>query len=102
MGLPSTGQVYACGNQLTRTGLTKASAALTTLLYSGEFSDLATGLQYLRARFYNPTKWRISTWSRSVSNADEAWLVSCSHDSLKGDNLVRYLVQSRSLLNKVE
>jgi len=63
MGLPLTGQIYAYdayGNQLTGAGLTSASAALTTLLYSGEFSDLATGLQYLRARFYNPQTGRFN------------------------------------------
>lgn len=30
-------------------------AAATTLLYSGQQTDAATGLQYLRARYYNPT-----------------------------------------------
>jgi RHS repeat-associated protein len=31
-----------------------ASAALTNLLYSGEKTDATTGLQYLRARYYDP------------------------------------------------
>ncbi len=67
MGLPvsvgSEQQVFAYdayGNQLVGSGLTTAAAALTTLLYSGEFSDLATGLQYLRARFYNPATGRFN------------------------------------------
>jgi RHS repeat-associated protein len=34
-------------------GFTLANA-LTTLLYSGEMTDQLTGLQYLRARYYNP------------------------------------------------
>jgi RHS repeat-associated protein len=31
------------------------SAAATTLLYSGQETDAATGLQYLRARYYSPS-----------------------------------------------
>ncbi|MEM7682299.1 MAG: RHS repeat-associated core domain-containing protein [Planctomycetota bacterium] len=32
-----------------------ASQALTSLLYSGEFTNAGTGNQYLRARWYNPS-----------------------------------------------
>ena len=56
MGLPLTGQVYAYdayGNQITGTGLTTASAALTTLPYSGEQRDFTTKLDNLRARPYS-------------------------------------------------
>ena len=53
-GQPLTGQIFrydAFGNRLDDV------VALTTLLYSGEQTD-ATGLQYLRARYYNPnTGW---------------------------------------------
>ena len=51
-GQPLTGQIYrydAYGNPI---GF-DPSAALTTLLYSGEQLDQLTGLQYLRARYYD-------------------------------------------------
>jgi len=44
----------AYGNMLEGTNLTTAQAALTSLLYSGEWTQ-ANGQQYLRARFYDPT-----------------------------------------------
>lgn len=37
-----------------------ASAALTSLLYSGEQSDANTGWQYLRARYYDPASGRFN------------------------------------------
>jgi len=51
-GQPLTGQIYrydAYGNPI---GF-DSSTALTTLLYSGEQTDQLTGLQYLRARYYD-------------------------------------------------
>ena len=74
MGLPLSGQVYAYdayGNQLTGSGLTTAAAALTTLLYSGEQSDLVTGLQYLRARFYDPSTGRFNRLDPFSGNLDD-------------------------------
>ena len=50
----------AYGNMLDATHLTTATAALTTLLYSGEQTDRATGLQYLRARYYDPATGRFN------------------------------------------
>ena len=51
-------QVHAPpGLRLRRPGLTVDFAltdALTALLYSGKLADQLTGLQYLRARYYNP------------------------------------------------
>jgi RHS repeat-associated protein len=44
----------AYGNLIVAPGLVQQVAqALTTLLYSGEHTDAATGLQYLRARYYS-------------------------------------------------
>ena len=56
-GQPLTGQVFrydAFGNRL------DSSTALTTLLYSGEQTD-GTGLQYLRARYYDPAVGRFNS-----------------------------------------
>ena len=56
-GQPLTGQIYAYdafGNRL------DSSNALTTLLYSGEQTEAVTGLQYLRARYYDPTTGRFN------------------------------------------
>ena len=36
----------------------EVAAAMTSLLYSGELTDATTGLQYLRARYYDPTSGR--------------------------------------------
>ncbi len=47
-------QVFAYDAYGVPIGFTLANA-LTTLLYSGEMTDQLTGLQYLRARYYNPT-----------------------------------------------
>lgn len=49
----STHQIYAYDAYGIPVGFNLA-AALTTLLYSGEMTDQLTGLQYLRARYYNP------------------------------------------------
>ena len=43
----------AYGNMLAGTGLTTAAAALTSILYSGQWT-MKSGQQYLRARFYDP------------------------------------------------
>ena len=43
----------AYGNMLTGTGLTTAATALTSILYSGQWT-MKSGQQYLRARFYDP------------------------------------------------
>jgi RHS repeat-associated protein len=50
----------AYGNMLPGLGLhAEPATALTSLLYSGEQTD-ATGLQYLRARYYDPTTGRFN------------------------------------------
>jgi RHS repeat-associated protein len=51
----------AYGVSLAGTGLTSASSALTSLLYSGEQFDSRVGLQYLRARYYSPSLGRFTT-----------------------------------------
>jgi RHS repeat-associated protein len=52
----------AYGNQLTGANLTGASAALTSLLYSGEQFDAKLATQYLRGRpAYDPATGRFST-----------------------------------------
>ncbi len=54
------GELLAIHNaQATLTGTT-AAAALTSLLYSGEFFDANIGRQYLRARWYDPTTGRFN------------------------------------------
>jgi RHS repeat-associated protein len=51
----------AYGNLLGGTGLSSdQSVILTSLLYSGEQTDRATGLQYLRARYYDPSTGRFN------------------------------------------
>lgn len=51
----------AYGNMLSGTGLTAdAKNALTSFHYSGEQTDTATGLQYLRARYYDPSTGRFN------------------------------------------
>jgi RHS repeat-associated protein len=49
----------AFGNMLAGPGLTGAADASTRLLYSGEQTD-QTGLQYLRARYYDPRTGRFN------------------------------------------
>jgi RHS repeat-associated protein len=50
----------AYGNLLSGVNLTTVNA-LTSLLYSGEQTDSGTGLQYLRARMYDPRTGRFET-----------------------------------------
>ena len=50
-------------------GLTSAANAITSLLYSGEQTDKATGLQYLRARYYNPRTGRFNRLDPFSGNA---------------------------------
>jgi RHS repeat-associated protein len=52
LGQPLAGQVFAYDAYGNAVGFNPASA-LTSLLYSGEQVDGATGLQYLRARYYD-------------------------------------------------
>ena len=44
------------------------AAAATTLLYSGQQTDAATGLQYLRARMYNPSTGTFTSLDSSSGN----------------------------------
>ena len=60
----------AYGNMLAGTNLTSVAAALTTLLYSGEQTD-PTGLQYLRARFYNPANGRFNRLDTFAGSATD-------------------------------
>jgi RHS repeat-associated protein len=67
IGQPVSGQVYrydAFGNRLDST------SALTTILYSGEQTD-ATGLQYLRARYYDPTTGRFNRLDPFAGNGND-------------------------------
>lgn len=45
---------------LTAAGVTAQAQALTAVLYSGELTDRVTGMQYLRARYYNPSVGRLN------------------------------------------
>ncbi len=58
-GQPLSGQVYAYDAYGNAIGFDPASA-LTSHLYSGERFDATTGLQYLRARYYNPATGRFN------------------------------------------
>ncbi len=52
----------AYGNMLnTVFGADTQAHALTILLYSGEFTNRVTGLQYLRTRYYDPTSGRFNS-----------------------------------------
>lgn len=51
----------AFGIMLMGTGLTPSGNAWTRLLYSGEQTDRGTGLQYLRARYYDPRNGRFAS-----------------------------------------
>ncbi len=61
----------AYGNMLPGTGLhVDPATALTSLLYSGEQTD-ATGLQYLRARYYNPANGRFNRLDPYAGNVQD-------------------------------
>jgi RHS repeat-associated protein len=62
----------AYGNQLTGagSGLTTADAATTRFLYSGERTD-KTGLQYLRARYYDPRSGRFTQLDPFAGNVQD-------------------------------
>lgn len=61
----------AFGIQLAAATLTSASSALTSLLYSGEQTDRSLGLQYLRARYYDPSVGRFTSFdSFEASSGD--------------------------------
>jgi RHS repeat-associated protein len=65
-------QVYAYdayGNHLTTSGFTPATSASTSLLYSGEQTDKATALQYLRARYYDPRTGRFNRLDDYAGNS---------------------------------
>ncbi len=47
------------------------AAALTSLLYSGEQTDALTGLQYLRARYYDPATGRFNRLDPFAGNLDD-------------------------------
>ena len=49
-----------------------ADQAATSLLYSGEFTDAATGQQYLRARFYDPTPGRFNRLDPFAGNLSDS------------------------------
>jgi RHS repeat-associated protein len=48
-----------------------ADQAATSLLYSGEFTDAATGQQYLRARFYDPSTGRLNRLDPFAGNMND-------------------------------
>jgi RHS repeat-associated protein len=61
----------AYGNMLPGSGLTVEPAnAFTSLLYSGEQTDI-TGLQYLRARYYNPASGRFNRLDPFAGNIQD-------------------------------
>lgn len=61
----------AYGNLLAGTHLTdQVASALVSLLYSGEQTDL-TGLQYLRARYYNPSTGGFNRLDPFFGNLDD-------------------------------
>jgi RHS repeat-associated protein len=60
----------AFGNMLSGPGLTMADDASTRLLYSGEQTD-NTGLQYLRARYYDPRSGRFNRLDPFAGNTQD-------------------------------
>jgi len=60
----------AYGNQLEGPGLTSAANAATRFLYSGEQTD-KTGLQYLRARYYDPRSGRFNRMDPFAGNIQD-------------------------------
>jgi RHS repeat-associated protein len=63
----------AYGKMLSGLNLTAASAALTSLLYSGEMLDVRLGMQYLRARYYDPATGRFNQFDKFQGGFDEPW-----------------------------
>ena len=63
-----SGQVFAYDAYGNRIDL---ATALTTHLYSGERTDSATGLQYLRFRYYNPGTGRFNRLDPFAGNIDD-------------------------------
>lgn len=61
----------AYGTVLDGPGLTAASAALTTLLYSGEQFDHRSQMQYLRARYYDPATGRFRRLDPFMGNIND-------------------------------
>jgi RHS repeat-associated protein len=56
---------------LTAGGFANAAQALTNLLYSGEQTDKSTGLQYLRARYYDPRIGRFNRLDPFAGNSSD-------------------------------
>lgn len=52
-------------------GIWTPETAMTSLLYSGEFTDAATGHQYLRARFYDPSNGRFNRLDPYAGSASD-------------------------------
>jgi RHS repeat-associated protein len=70
-GIPFQYYAYdAFGNMLAGPGLTTADDASTSLLYSGEQTD-KTGLQYLRARYYDPRSGRFNRLDPFAGNTSD-------------------------------
>ncbi|QNN24371.1 LEPR-XLL domain-containing protein [Planctomycetales bacterium ZRK34] len=62
----------AYGNLLaTGFGAATQASALTSLLYSGEFTNAVTGQQYLRARFYDPSTGRFNRLDPYAGNTSD-------------------------------
>jgi len=69
-GTLTTGYTYdEFGNQ-TRTG---AADFLNEVTFTGSVSDTASGLQYMNARFYNPSTGRFLTQDSYSGNAYDPW-----------------------------
>jgi len=69
-GTLTTGYAYdEFGNQ-TRTG---AADFLNEVTFTGSVSDTASGLQYMNARFYNPSTGRFLTQDSYSGNAYDPW-----------------------------
>jgi RHS repeat-associated protein len=60
----------AYGNMTVR-GSDPNATPLTSLLYSGEMTDASTGLQYLRARYYDPSTGRFNRLDPYAGNTSD-------------------------------
>ncbi|EAQ77734.1 RHS repeat-associated core domain-containing protein [Blastopirellula marina] len=65
------GQMLAIHNALAAFVSSAESAALTTLLYSGEQFDSRIGQQYLRARYYDPNSGRFNRLDPFAGNSQD-------------------------------
>ena len=95
------GELLAIHNAAAQLIATDASAALTSLLYSGEYFDAKIGQQYLRARWYDPSTGRFNRLDPFAGNMNDPqsshrYLYCCAspigHADPSGERLISTMV----------